>query len=97
MATQTKTRPAADPKLDQLADRARALNDQIIEASRKAGRGYLDVYERSLESIAASQEKLAKSTEETPAEWVATLLNAQAEFTRDTGKVVTSYYRELIK
>lgn len=103
MAAATKSRPAqksapaGDTKLDELADRARALNEQIIGASRKAGHSYLDAYERSLEAIADSQSKLAKSTENSPAEFIGALLSAQAEFTRESAKTVTSYYRDLLK
>ena len=92
-----KSAPASDARLDELAERARALNEQIIGASRKAGHSYLDAYERSLEAIADSQANLAKKTENGPAEFIGALLSAQAEFTRESAKTVTRYYRDLLK
>jgi hypothetical protein len=92
MATETKS---TDPKaFEEAAERVRDLNERIIEASRKAGKAYLDAYEASLKSVADYQQKVADAT---PVEWFSTLMNAQAEFTREAAKAVTASTRELLK
>jgi hypothetical protein len=96
MATQTKAKPQ-DSVVEDLAERARELNERIIETSKKAGFAYLDAYEKTLESIAKSQDELATTTEGTPVEFLTALLTAQSQLTRDVAKSVTSYYREILK
>jgi hypothetical protein len=92
MATQTKSNSGA--AFEEAADRVRDLNERIIESSRKAGKAYIDAYEASLKSIADYQQKVADAT---PVEWFSTLMNAQAEFTREMAKAVNASTRELLK
>ena len=88
MATKT------DQNVEELVARSRELNEQIIEAGKQAGATYLRAYERALVSIADLQEEVAKAT---PIEWVSTVANAQARFTRDIAEAYTAAGRELIK
>jgi primosomal protein N'' len=88
MATATKTQTEAT------TERIRDLNEQIFDAGKKAGNAYLDAYEKTLQSIADYQETAAKQTD---VEWISTVVDAQARFTRELTKVYVSTSRELLK
>jgi hypothetical protein len=75
-------------------ERIRELNEQILDAGKKAGGAYLDAYEKALKSIADYQEQVAKQTD---VEWVSTIVDAQARFTRELTKVYVSTGREFLK
>jgi hypothetical protein len=75
-------------------ERIRELNEQILEAGKKAGGAYLSAYEKALQSIADYQEQVAKQTD---VEWVSTIVDAQARFTRELTKLYVSTGRELLK
>ena len=62
--------------------------------SKKSGRAYLDAYEANLKAIAQYQAKLASASE---VEWVSTLLNAQADFTREIARAAAAQSREFLK
>jgi hypothetical protein len=79
---------------DAAADRIRDLNERIIESSKKAGSTYLDIYEKTLNSIADYQEKVG---EQSQVDWVSTIANAQASFTRDLAGAYSSAARSLLK
>jgi hypothetical protein len=80
--------------VEELVSRTRELNEQIIEAGKQAGATYLRTYERALASIADLQEEVGRAS---PFEWVTTVANAQARFTRDIAEAYTAAGRELIK
>jgi hypothetical protein len=65
-------------------ERIRDLNERILDAGKQAGGAYLDAYERTLESIADYQENVAKQTD---VEWISTVVDAQARFTRELTKL----------
>jgi hypothetical protein len=90
MATATQSKTA----VNETTERIRDLNEQIIGAAKKAGGAYLDAYEKALKSIADYQEQVAKQTD---VEWVSTIVDAQARFTRELTKVYVSTGRELLK
>ena len=83
-----------DKALDETAERLRALNERIIEASKKSGQAYLGAYEANLTAIADHQVKLAGTSD---VDWVSTLLNAQADFTREIAKATAAHGRDLLK
>jgi hypothetical protein len=89
MATETNKTNAEDA-----TRRIRDLNERILEAARKTGGAYLDAYEKALESIAAYQERAA---EQTDVDWISTVVEAQAKFTRDLTQLYVSTGRELLK
>ena len=62
--------------------RAREINEQIMEMARKAGHQMLDGYVRWLEEVAEQQRKIASGTPVSQMDWLAGMLNAQADFTR---------------
>jgi hypothetical protein len=76
------------------AERLRELNERIIEAGKKSGRAYLTAYEANLKAIADYQAKLAGSSD---VDWVSTLLNAQADFTREIARAAAAQGRDLLK
>jgi len=101
MATATKNRQqtkrnteTANENIDAAAERIRDLNERILESSKKAGSVYVDLYEKTLHSIADYQEKVGKQSD---AEWVSTIANAQADFTRQLAGAYTSSARSLLK
>jgi hypothetical protein len=88
MATATKT------QTEETTERIRDLNERILDAGKKAGNAYLDAYEKTLQSIADYQETAAKQTD---VDWISTVVDAQARFTRELTKVYVSTGRELLK
>jgi hypothetical protein len=95
MATQTKSKPnTASDNAEAAADRVREVNERIIESSKKAGNVYLDLYEKTLNSIADYQDKVG---EQSQVEWVTTIANAQANFTRELATAYTSAARSVLK
>ena len=55
---------------------------------------YLDLYEKTLNSIADYQDKVG---EQSQVEWVTTIANAQANFTRELATAYSSAARSLLK
>jgi hypothetical protein len=102
MATKTQSRSTQSQRnadttsenVEATADRIRELNERIIESSKKAGNVYLDIYEKTLNSIADYQEKVG---EQSQVDWVTTIANAQASFTRDLAGAYSSAARSLLK
>ena len=93
MATKTNTSTGTDAA-QEAVERIRELNDRITENARKAGNTYLDIYERTLSTIAGYQEELAKAT---PVDWMQRLIEGQATFTREVGNFYASTAREALK
>ncbi|MEA2428036.1 MAG: hypothetical protein QOF37_1664 [Thermoleophilaceae bacterium] len=96
MATKTaeRNKNAANRTADDAAERIRDLNERILESSKKAGNTYLDIYEKTLNSIADYQEKAG---EQSQVDWVTTMANAQADFTRQLTSAYTGAAREMLK
>jgi hypothetical protein len=92
MATQDKSSDGA--AFEEAAERIRDLNERVIDASRKAGKAYLDAYETFLRGIADYQQKVAGASQ---VEWFSALMNAQADFTREVAKAATRSAREFVK
>ena len=87
----TKT---ADRNVEATAERIRDLNERILESSKKAGTAYLDAYEKALKSIADYQQSVARQTD---VDWVSTVVDAQARFTRELTNLYVNTGRELLK
>ena len=62
--------------------RARELSEQILQSARKTGEQVLDGYVSWLEIVAEQQRKLASTPHVSQMDWMAAMLNAQADFTR---------------
>jgi hypothetical protein len=91
MATATTTKSPTDATTDRIRD----LNERILEAGKSAGGAYLTAYEKALESIADQQAKAAEQTSQV--EWLSSVIDAQARFTREMSKLYVSAGRELLK
>lgn len=102
MATQTKTKSKSNTStnsntgkhVDETVERIRDLNERIIDGARKTGNAYLDTYEKALKSIADYEERVGSQSQ---VDWVSTMTQAHADFTRDVAKIYTSTARELLK
>jgi hypothetical protein len=93
VATKSTTQDTTDAA-KQTVERIRELNERIMDSARKAGSSYLDIYERTLGTIAGYQEELANAT---PVDWLQRVIDAQATFTREIGTLYASTARELMK
>jgi hypothetical protein len=93
-STANQGQSAAEQNVEAATERIRDLNERIIESSKKAGNTYLDIYEKTLNSIADYQEKIG---EQSQVDWVTTIANAQASFTRDLAGAYSSAARSLLK
>jgi hypothetical protein len=93
MATKSNAQSTADTA-EETVDRIRELNERIVENARQAGTSYLDVYERTLNTLADYQESLASAT---PVDWLQRVIEAQAAFTRDVGSLAAATAREALK
>jgi len=92
MATQTKTQ--AEKDTEQATKRIRDLNEQFLDLGRNAGTGFLEAYEKNLQTFADYQDKVA---DQTKVDWIASLARAQANFTREVTRVYTSTARDVLK
>jgi hypothetical protein len=90
MATATKTQTAVQDATTQVQE----ITDRLVEASKKVANEYLNLTERTAQSIVGLQRQVA---EQTDVEWVAAVIDAQAKFNADVTKVVVSSGRELLK
>ena len=79
---------------DETTERIRDFNERVIDAGKKAGGAYLDAYEKAAQSVVDYQEQVARQTD---VEWVSTIVDAQAKFTRELTKVYVSTGRQLLK
>ncbi len=78
--------------VEELVEQVRALNERIIEASRKSGETYLQSYQQLLKTVADVQEEAGKAS---PWDWVTTIASAQANFTRDIAEAYAAAGRRL--
>ena len=76
------------------ADRVREIAERLVEEGRKVGLTSIDAYERGFYGVAELQHKLARNSQ---IEWLSTILDAQADFTRSMTEAYTSAGRELLK
>jgi hypothetical protein len=93
MAANAPTTPRTTTA-DDTTERIREINERVIDAGKKAGGAYLDAYEKAAQSIVDYQEQVARQTD---VEWVSTIVDAQAKFTRELTKVYVSTGRQLLK
>ena len=62
--------------------------------TKNAGTGFIDAYEKNLQTYADYQDKVA---DQTKVDWVANIARAQANFSREISRVYASTARDLIK
>jgi hypothetical protein len=93
MATTTHTKTGA-PAFDTAFDQAKETGEQFIAAARKAGTVYLDTYEKAVERAIELELKVAGMTQQ---EWLKSVVETQADFTREVTSSYTSTARSLLK
>ena len=92
--TPPATAKAAEPGVEAAEQRIRELNERIIDAGKRAGRGTLDIYESTLKAVSDSLERGPGSSD---IEWVSSIATAQANFLRDLTKAWTSAARKALE
>jgi hypothetical protein len=90
----TDTTAKATRAAEANADRIVRLNEQMVEASRKAGLTALENVETTWNTVADYTDKVADSTQ---VDWIASTFRAQANLTREFTKVYTTSARDLIR
>ena len=91
MATQENT---ATQQAEAAAERIRQLNERVLEFGKKAGVQFLEAYESNMKTFADYGDKFADSAQ---AEWVATAVRAQTDFTRELTKLYSTATRDALK
>jgi hypothetical protein len=69
------------------------LNERLLETGKRVGNLYLDTCEKTFQGVTALQRKLAEQTQN---ETVRTVVDAQADLTRDLAKTYVAAAREVI-
>ena len=82
------------PKIDTAFDQVKELNDQFLATARKAGNLYLDAYEKAVDRTVDLELKLAGMTKQ---EWLHSIIEAQADVTREVASSYTTVARSLLK
>jgi hypothetical protein len=89
--TQTKNPTAPfDTAFEQVKD----SGEQFLSAARKAGNLYVDSYEKTVDRAIELQLKVAGMSQQ---EWLKSLIETQADFTRELTHSYTTTARGLLK
>lgn len=80
--------------VDAAAERIRKLNEQILGTARESGLAWLDVYEKTLKSVADMQQSAGEASH---VQWFSGMAAAQANFTREMAETYASAARQLVK
>jgi hypothetical protein len=78
------------PTFDTAFEQVKELNEQFLTTARKAGNLYLDAYEKTVDRTIDLERKVAGMTKQ---EWLRSILEAQADLTRE----VTSSYAQVAR
>jgi hypothetical protein len=91
----TDTTPKIDTaKIDNAFEQVKELNEQFLVTARKAGNLYLDAYEKAVDRTVNLELKLAGMTKQ---EWLHSIIEAQADVTREVASSYTTVARSLLK
>jgi hypothetical protein len=90
-STQTKM---GVPTVDAAVEQVKGFNEQFLGPARQAGALYLDACEKAIEQTIELQLKIADMTQQ---EWLRSVIEKQAEFTREITSSYTSTARSLLK
>jgi hypothetical protein len=88
--TQTKNGAPVDATFEHVKE----LNEQFLASARKAGNLYVDSYEKAVDRAIELELKVAGLTQQ---EWLRTLIEAQADLTRELAGSYTTAARSLLK
>ena len=93
MATTATPKPGI-PTFETAFEQVKDSSEHVWATARKAGNLYLDTYEKAVDRTAEVQLKLAGLTQQ---EWLKSLIEAQADLTRELANSYTSAARALLK
>jgi len=93
MAT-THARNGAAANADAAYEQVKDFNEQWLTAARKAGNFYIDSYEKIVDRTLDIELRAASVTQQ---EWLKSLIEAQADLTRELTGSYTSAARALFK
>lgn len=82
------------PTIDADYEQVKELNEQFLGGAPKAGNLYLDSYENAVGRAIDLELKVAGLTQQ---EWVKSLIEARADFTREFVESYTAAARSLLK
>jgi len=88
--TQTKTQPTLEAAYSHIKD----LNEQMVDAARKAGSQYVDSYAKAVDRAIDVERKLAEATKQ---EWLKSIIDAHADMASDLNDAYASSVRSLLK
>ncbi len=86
--------PFSNDEADAAAQRIRELNERIIETGQRTGLASLDLYEKTLKSIADMQQTVGEASQ---IQWFSQIAAAQANFTREMAETYTTAARQFLK
>ncbi|MDP8908827.1 MAG: hypothetical protein M3N47_06850 [Chloroflexota bacterium] len=86
--------PFSNDEADAAAQRIRELNERIIETGHRTGLASLDLYEKTLKSIADMQQTVGEASQ---IQWFSQIAAAQANFTREMAETYTTAARQFLK
>jgi hypothetical protein len=75
-------------------ERIRELNEQVLEAGRQVGLGFLDAYEQSVQTFADLQSRAGEGAN---VGWITELAKAQADFTREVTRLWADAARQSLQ
>ena len=80
--------------IDTAFEQASDLSEQFAAAARKAGNLYLDSYEKAVDRAVKLELEVAGLTKQ---EWLKSMIEAQADLTREVVNAYTTTARTLLK
>lgn len=83
-----------DAVAEAAAQGIRELNERIIENGQKAGLTSLDLYEKTLKSLADMHQSVGEASQ---VQWFSQIAAAQANFMREMAETYTAAAREFLK
>jgi hypothetical protein len=84
----------AQPIFEAAFDQYKELNEQLLDASRKAGIQSLDAYEKAVDRAVDLERRLASATKQ---EWLKTVIDAQADIAKEWTSAYTTAARSILK
>jgi hypothetical protein len=92
MPTQTKSDPLTD-SIETATEKVAKLGQRAVATSKKTGSVLLDAYEKTVDAVAESYVKAARSSN---LEWASTLALAQADVAREVARSYTGAARTFV-
>jgi hypothetical protein len=89
MTTETKTQP-----IEAAFGQFKEINEQLLDAARKAGAQYLETYEKAVDRAIDLERKLAGATKQ---DWLKNLIDTQIDMTKEFTDAYTSTVRSILK